>query len=120
MALDEINAKGGILGRPVELVVEDFDERRRRPAVQKARKLIEGDKVDFLLGNVNWRSTRHGAGSNEKGILHIVPGGHTDAIEPARAATGTCSASATPLQMEAERRRGGAGGIRQEVYYITP
>ena len=30
MALDEINAKGGILGRPVELVVEDLNERRRR------------------------------------------------------------------------------------------
>ncbi len=30
MALDEINAKGGILGRPVELIVEDFDQRRRR------------------------------------------------------------------------------------------
>ena len=28
MAIDEINAKGGILGRPVELVVEDFDQRR--------------------------------------------------------------------------------------------
>ncbi len=30
MAIDEINAKGGILGRPAELVVEDFDQRRRR------------------------------------------------------------------------------------------
>ena len=27
MALDEINAKGGILGRPAELLVEDFVER---------------------------------------------------------------------------------------------
>ncbi len=30
MALDEINAKGGLLGRPAELIVEDFDQRRRR------------------------------------------------------------------------------------------
>ena len=30
MALDEINAKGGILGRPAQLLVEDFLQRRRR------------------------------------------------------------------------------------------
>ena len=50
-------------------------------AVQKARKLIEGDKVDFLLGNVNSALALAMAQvSNEKGVLHIVPGGHTDAI----------------------------------------
>ena len=31
MAIDEINAKGGILGRQATLVVEDFDQWRRRP-----------------------------------------------------------------------------------------
>ena len=30
MAIDEINAKGGVLGRPVELIVEDFNQRGRR------------------------------------------------------------------------------------------
>ena len=53
MALDEINAKGGILGRPAELVVEDSSTGDAGTAVQKARKLIDSDKVDFLLGNVN-------------------------------------------------------------------
>ena len=53
MALDEINAKGGILGRPAELLVEDSSSGDAAAAVQKARKLIESDKVDFLLGNVN-------------------------------------------------------------------
>ena len=81
MALDEINAKGGILGRPVELVVEDSSSGDAGTAVQKARKLIEGDKVDFLLGNVNSALALAMAQvSNEKGVLHIVPGGHTDAI----------------------------------------
>jgi branched-chain amino acid transport system substrate-binding protein len=81
MALDEINAKGGILGRPVELVVEDSTSGDAGAAVQKARKLIESDKVDFLLGNVNSALALAMAQvSNEKGILHIVPGGHTDAI----------------------------------------
>ena len=30
LALEQINAKGGILGRQAELMVEDFDQRRRR------------------------------------------------------------------------------------------
>ena len=81
MALDEINAKGGILGRPAELVVEDSTSGDAGAAVQKARKLIEGDKIDFLLGNVNSALALAMAQvSNEKGVLHIVPGGHTDAI----------------------------------------
>jgi branched-chain amino acid transport system substrate-binding protein len=81
MALDEINAKGGILGRPVELIVEDSSSGDAGTAVQKARKLIEGDKVDFLLGNVNSAlSLAMAQVSNEKGVLHIVPGGHTDAV----------------------------------------
>jgi branched-chain amino acid transport system substrate-binding protein len=81
LALDAINAKGGILGRPVELVVEDSSSGDAGAAVQKARKLIDGDKVDFLLGNVNSALALAMAQvSNEKGVLHIVPGGHTDAI----------------------------------------
>jgi branched-chain amino acid transport system substrate-binding protein len=81
MALDEINAKGGIFGRPAELIVEDSTSGDAGTAVQKARKLIEGDKVDFLLGNVNSAlSLAMAQVSNEKGVLHIVPGGHTDAV----------------------------------------
>src|SRR5271154_4136615 len=81
MALDEINAKDGILGRPVELVVEDSTSADAGVAVLKARKLIDGEGVDFLLGNVNSAlSLAMAQVSNEKGILHIVPGGHTDAV----------------------------------------
>ena len=53
MAIDQINAKGGILGRQVQLLVEDSTSADTGTAVQKARKLIERDKVNFLLGNVN-------------------------------------------------------------------
>ena len=81
MALDEINAKGGILGRPAELVIEDSTSGDAGVAVQKARKLIDGDKVDFLLGNVNSAlSLAMAQVSNEKSVLHVVPGGHTDAV----------------------------------------
>ena len=81
LAVEQINAKGGILGRPVELVVEDSTSGDAGTAVQKARKLIERDKVNFLLGNVNSALALAMAQvSYEKGVLHIVPGGHTDAI----------------------------------------
>jgi branched-chain amino acid transport system substrate-binding protein len=81
MAIDEINAKGGILGRPVELIVEDSTSGDAGTAVMKARKLIGGDKVDFLLGNTNSAlSLAMAEVSNEQRILHIVPGGHTDAV----------------------------------------
>ena len=71
MALDEINAKGGILGRPVQLLVEDSTSGDAGVAVQKARKLIEGDKVDFLVGNVNSAlSLAMAQVSNERGVLH--------------------------------------------------
>src|SRR6202140_366895 len=80
-AIDQINAKGGILGRQVQLPVEDSTSGDAGTAVQKARKLIERDKVNFLLGNVNSALALAMAQvSYEKGLLHIVPGGHTDGI----------------------------------------
>src|SRR5246500_2041450 len=81
LAVEEINAKGGILGRPVQLLVEDSTSADTGTAVQKARKLIGRDKVDFLLGNVNSAmALAIGQVSNELKTLHIVTGGHTDAV----------------------------------------
>ena len=81
LAIEEINAKGGILGRQVELLVEDSTSADTGIAVQKAHKLIDRDKVNFLLGNVNSAmALAIGEVSNEPGILHIVTGGHTDAV----------------------------------------
>jgi branched-chain amino acid transport system substrate-binding protein len=81
LALEQINAKGGILDRTVELIVEDSTTGDAGTAVQKARKLIDGDKVNFLLGNVNSAlSLAMAQVSSEKKILHVVPGGHSDAL----------------------------------------
>ena len=81
LAVEQINGKGGILGRPVELLVEDSTSGDAGTAVQKARKLIDRDKVNFLLGNVNSALTLAMAQvASEKGILHMVTGGHTDAV----------------------------------------
>ena len=49
--VDEINAKGGLLGKQVELVVED-STCKPDVAVRKATKLILEDKADILLGGL--------------------------------------------------------------------
>jgi branched-chain amino acid transport system substrate-binding protein len=56
LAAKEINAAGGILGRNVELLFED-EEANPAVAVQKAEKLFQSAKVDFLTGTVNSGST---------------------------------------------------------------
>jgi branched-chain amino acid transport system substrate-binding protein len=56
LAVQEINAKGGILGRKVEAIYED-EEANPNVAVQKAEKLFQVSKVDFLTGTVNSGST---------------------------------------------------------------
>jgi branched-chain amino acid transport system substrate-binding protein len=81
LALEQINGKGGILGRKAELLVEDSTSGDAGTAVQKARKLIDRDQVNFLVGNIN--SALAAAIANvayEKGIFHMVPGGHTDPV----------------------------------------
>ncbi len=80
LAVEQMNAKGGILGRQVELLVED-SANDVGTGVQKARKLIDRDQVNFLIGDVNSAIALALAQvSNEKKILHIVSGGHTDPI----------------------------------------
>ncbi len=81
LAVDQINANNGILGRQVELLVEDSTSGDTATAVQKADKLIDRDKVDFLIGNINSALAQAMANeSNQKGKFHIVPGGHTDSV----------------------------------------
>ncbi|HUX26277.1 MAG TPA: ABC transporter substrate-binding protein [Burkholderiales bacterium] len=81
LAVEEINKKGGILGRPVVLLSEDSTSSDTGVAVQKARKLIQRDKVDFLLGNVNSSmALAIGQVAHEYNKLLIVTGGHTDAV----------------------------------------
>ena len=52
MAVDARNAHGGVLGRQVRMIVED-NQNNPGVAVEKARKLIQVDQVDALIGTVN-------------------------------------------------------------------
>ncbi len=84
LGLEEVNRSGGILGREVQLLVEDSGN-DADAGVVKTRELIDRDQADFILGNVNsavaLAMTRV---TNEKHKLHIVTGGHTDEITGSR------------------------------------
>jgi branched-chain amino acid transport system substrate-binding protein len=80
LARDEINAKGGILGRPIELLVEDAAN-DVGTGVQKTEKLVSRDKVDLMVGDVNSAVALAAMQvSNRNGILHFVCGAHSDPI----------------------------------------
>jgi len=51
LAVEEANARGGVLGRRVDIVFEDSPN--PGVAVEKATKLIERDRVDVLIGEIS-------------------------------------------------------------------
>ncbi len=80
MALAEINKKGGILGRPVEIIPED-DAADVGKATVKFHKLVEKDKVNFISGSVSSAvSLALSHAANLKGILFVDTGGHVDSV----------------------------------------
>jgi branched-chain amino acid transport system substrate-binding protein len=56
LAVEELNARGGVLGKKLEVISED-DETKPGPAVRKAEKLILQDDVKLLVGAVSSGST---------------------------------------------------------------
>jgi branched-chain amino acid transport system substrate-binding protein len=56
MLVDEINADGGLLGRPVELIIED-GATTDSVAEAAAAKLVQQDHVDVVIGGI-YSSTR--------------------------------------------------------------
>jgi branched-chain amino acid transport system substrate-binding protein len=52
LAVDQLNDAGGVLGRPVELIVRD-DQARPEEGSAQARDLVISEEVDALLGPVS-------------------------------------------------------------------
>jgi ABC-type branched-subunit amino acid transport system substrate-binding protein len=74
MVVGDINAKGGLLGRPLQLIIEDgaTDD---AVAASAAAKLVQQDQVDVLLGGI-FSSTRQaikGPAVVEGKTLYIYP-----------------------------------------------
>jgi urea transport system substrate-binding protein len=60
MAVDEINEKGGVQGRPIEIVLGD-SKTEPRIVVEQANRLIRQERVDFLAGTFS-SAERNAAG----------------------------------------------------------
>ncbi|HEV2362817.1 MAG TPA: substrate-binding protein [Caulobacteraceae bacterium] len=74
MAVEDINAQGGLLGRRLDLVIED-GETTDSVAAAAAAKLVGEDKVDVLFGGI-FSSTRQaikGPAVEEGETLYIYP-----------------------------------------------
>jgi branched-chain amino acid transport system substrate-binding protein len=56
LAAEEINSSGGILGQPLELIIED-NQSKAGEAATAARKFISQDKVVAILGDLTSSST---------------------------------------------------------------
>jgi len=51
LAQDELNAKGGIMGRKVEVLFRD-DQLKPAVGAQRTKELIENEKVQFVVGGL--------------------------------------------------------------------
>jgi branched-chain amino acid transport system substrate-binding protein len=73
LAVDEVNAAGGLLGKPVRLATED-DEGNQDEAVSVVKKLIDRDNVVGVLGEVaSTRSLAGGSVCEQAGVPMISP-----------------------------------------------
>ncbi|HEY4895044.1 MAG TPA: substrate-binding protein [Solirubrobacteraceae bacterium] len=74
MVVDEINAAGGLLGRHIELHIED-SETTEEAATAAAAKLVQDVQVDVILGGIlsSTRQAIKAAAVTEGRILYIYP-----------------------------------------------
>ncbi|HOC21226.1 MAG: ABC transporter substrate-binding protein [Chloroflexi bacterium] len=73
MAIEEWNAKGGLLGSPIEVVVED-SQCSAEAAVSAANKVIDQDGAKFIIGEVcSSASIPISEIAMAKGVLQISP-----------------------------------------------
>jgi urea transport system substrate-binding protein len=70
LAVDEINAAGGVLGRQIEIVIGD-SKTEPRIVVEQANRLIRQERVDFLAGTFS-SAERNAAGPVVKGADKVL------------------------------------------------
>ena len=73
LAIEEVNAKGGVKGKPIKVIYED-DKSNPNEANNKVLQLIDRDKVIAILGEVaSSRSRAGGIVANRKKVPMITP-----------------------------------------------
>jgi len=71
IAVEEINAMGGVLGRPLEVIVED-SESTPKGGMDAVHKLIDVDKVPVVIGeNTSSVTIPTATYANSKGVVQI-------------------------------------------------
>jgi branched-chain amino acid transport system substrate-binding protein len=82
MAVEEINAKGGVLGRQLDVMSEDSVN--PATASTKAQRMLDQDKVEYLMGEINSASAKtimQVAARNKRFFLQI--GARSDVLRGA-------------------------------------
>ena len=51
LAVEEVNARGGVLGRKIELLVRD-DKLQQEESARRAKELLEKDKIHMMAGSI--------------------------------------------------------------------
>lgn len=77
LALDEINAKGGVLGRKVQVITED-DQSKADEARTAAEKLISRDHVVALLGEISSSKSIAAAPAAQNAKIPMLSPGSTN------------------------------------------
>jgi urea transport system substrate-binding protein len=70
LAVEEINAAGGVLGRPIEMILADY-QTDQRLVVEQANRLLRQEKVDLLAGTFS-SADRNAAGPVVKAADKIL------------------------------------------------
>lgn len=120
MALAEINAKGGVLGRELQMLVED-NGANVGLSVQKAHKLMDQDKVALLMGTVSSAcSLAVSQAAHQQGMVYMCTGGHTDPVTGSQCHWTTFRVCTTTYMLAA----GLAGTLFKKFggkwYFLTP
>jgi branched-chain amino acid transport system substrate-binding protein len=80
MAVEEVNAAGGVLGKQIRLLVED-SETNPQVSARKARRLIELDKVKYMMGGVSSSvAIAVGEVAERNGVLYIATNQNSDTV----------------------------------------
>jgi branched-chain amino acid transport system substrate-binding protein len=77
LALDEVNAKGGVLGRKIKLITED-DQSKADEARTAAEKLISRDKAVALLGEISSSKSIAAAPAAQSAHIPMLSPGSTN------------------------------------------
>jgi branched-chain amino acid transport system substrate-binding protein len=80
IALDEINAKGGVLGRKLELNIYD-DQSKPEQAVMGVSKLVDQDHMPIVLGSFSSESTKAMVPAiTQRQVPLVIPAANADNV----------------------------------------